>query len=106
MTGSASEAGRPAGRVTTVLWDIDGTLVRSGGVAARAFLDAVTEVTGVRPSAERRDYGGRIDPEIADMLLAAVEAPTTASPRSSTCSSAWSTSVSTTCALRPAPTRE
>ena len=69
-----------AGRVTTVLWDIDGTLVRSGGVAARAFLDAVTEVTGVRPTAERRDYGGRLDPEIADMLLAAVGSQTTRVP--------------------------
>ncbi len=62
-------------RVTTVLWDIDGTLVHSGGVAARAFLDAVAEVTGTRPTAERRDYGGRLDPEIADMLLTAVGAP-------------------------------
>jgi phosphoglycolate phosphatase-like HAD superfamily hydrolase len=61
-------------RVTTVLWDIDGTLLSSGGVAARAFLDAVAEVTGRRPSAERRDYGGRLDTEIADMLLAAVGA--------------------------------
>jgi phosphoglycolate phosphatase len=61
-------------RATTVLWDIDGTLVSSGGVAAGAFLDAVAEVTGRRPSPERRDYGGRLDPEIADMLLAAVGA--------------------------------
>jgi phosphoglycolate phosphatase len=61
-------------RATTVLWDIDGTLVSSGGVAARAFLDAVTEVTGRRPSAERRDYGGRLDTEIAVMLLTAVGA--------------------------------
>jgi phosphoglycolate phosphatase-like HAD superfamily hydrolase len=59
-------------RATTVLWDIDGTLVNSGGVAAQAFLDAVAEVTGLRPSPERRDYGGRLDSEIADMLLAAV----------------------------------
>jgi phosphoglycolate phosphatase-like HAD superfamily hydrolase len=57
-----------------VLWDIDGTLVSSGGVTARAFLDAVTEVTGRRPPPGRRDYGGRLDPEIADMLLAAVGA--------------------------------
>lgn len=61
-------------RATTVLWDIDGTLVSSAGVAARAFLDAVAEVTGRRPSAGQRDYGGRLDPEIADMLLAAVGA--------------------------------
>lgn len=67
-------------RATTVLWDIDGTLVRSGGVAARAFLDAVTEVAGTRPSAAGRDYGGRLDPEIADMLLTAVEAPLTLIP--------------------------
>lgn len=67
-------------RATAVLWDIDGTLVRSGGVAARAFLDAVTEVAGTRPSAERRDYGGRLDPEIADMLLTAVDAPLTLVP--------------------------
>lgn len=61
-------------RATTVLWDIDGTLVRSGGVAARAFLDAVTEVTGTRPAAGGRDYGGRLDSEIAEMLLTAVDA--------------------------------
>jgi phosphoglycolate phosphatase len=67
----------PSMAVTTVLWDIDGTLVRSGGVAAQAFLDAVAEVTGVRPTPERRDYGGRLDTEIADMLLAAVGATTT-----------------------------
>lgn len=59
---------------TTVLWDIDGTLTSSGGVAAATFLDAVEEVTGRRPSAERRDYGGRLDTEIADMLLTAVGA--------------------------------
>jgi phosphoglycolate phosphatase len=46
-------------RATTVLWDIDGTLVHSGGVAAQAFLDAVAEVTGTRPTSERRDFGGR-----------------------------------------------
>ena len=64
----------PTMRATTVLWDIDGTLLRSGGVAAQAFLDAVAEVTGSRPTPERRDYGGRLDPEIADMLLTAVGA--------------------------------
>jgi phosphoglycolate phosphatase len=66
--------------VTAVLWDIDGTLVHSGGVAAQAFLDAVAEVTGARPTPERRDYGGRLDTEIADMLLTAVGAPLTRIP--------------------------
>ena len=67
----------PATPVTTVLWDIDGTLLHAGGVAAHAFLDAVAEVTGTRPAPERRDYGGRLDTEIADMLLTAVGAATT-----------------------------
>jgi phosphoglycolate phosphatase len=73
----ASDAGAPTMRATTVLWDIDGTLVHSGGVAAGAFLDAVAEVTGLRPTSERRDYGGRLDPEIAEMLLMAVGAKMT-----------------------------
>jgi phosphoglycolate phosphatase len=63
-------------RATTVLWDIDGTLLRSGAVAPDAFLDAVAEVTGARPSPEGRDYGGRLDSEIAEMLLTAVGAET------------------------------
>ena len=71
-------------RATTVLWDIDGTLLRSGAVAPLAFLDAVAEVTGVRPTPEGRDYGGRLDTEIAEMLLAAVGAET--GPRPPTCS--------------------
>jgi phosphoglycolate phosphatase len=64
-------------RATTVLWDIDGTLLRSGGVAPHAFLDAVAEVTGSRPSPEGRDYGGRLDTEIAEMLLTSVGAELT-----------------------------
>jgi phosphoglycolate phosphatase-like HAD superfamily hydrolase len=56
-----------------VLWDIDGTLLTSGGVTARAFLDAVEHVAGARPSTVDIDFGGRIDPEIATLLLATVE---------------------------------
>ena len=54
-----------------VLWDIDGTLLSSGGVSARAFVDAVEVVAQVRPSTDGIDFGGRIDPEIAALLLAA-----------------------------------
>src|ERR1700712_3209328 len=64
--------GGPA--VTAVLWDIDGTLLSSGGVAARAFLDAVLDVAGRRPEGRGLDVGGRIDPEIAGTLLASVGA--------------------------------
>ena len=35
----ASKGAAPMMRATTVLWDIDGTLLHSGGVAAQAFLE-------------------------------------------------------------------
>jgi phosphoglycolate phosphatase len=55
-----------------VLWDIDGTLMRSSGVGVRAFVTAIEEVTGQRWTPERLDFGGRTDPDIAALLLAAV----------------------------------
>ncbi|MET0863798.1 MAG: haloacid dehalogenase-like hydrolase [Nakamurella sp.] len=69
--GPFTGAGPP---VTAVLWDIDGTLLSSGGVAARAFLDAVQDVVGRRPEGRGLDLGGRIDPEIAATLLESVDA--------------------------------
>lgn len=58
--------------VTAVLWDIDGTLLTSRAVGA-SFLDAVHTVTGLRPDPRGIDFGGRIDPEIGVLLLAAVD---------------------------------
>ncbi len=58
-----------SGTVTAVLWDIDGTLITSGGAVARTFLDAVEAVCGVRPPPAGLDFGGRLDPEIAAMLV-------------------------------------
>ncbi|MCW2523289.1 MAG: family hydrolase [Frankiales bacterium] len=55
-----------------MLWDIDGTLLSSGGAVARTFLDAVEAICGVRPSPVGLDFGGRLDPEIAAMLVSAV----------------------------------
>ena len=60
------------GSAAAVLWDIDGTLLTSGSVAARAFLEAVEQVGGSRPNPAGIDFGGRIDPEIATLLLAAI----------------------------------
>lgn len=60
--------------MTAVLWDIDGTLLRSGGVGVQAFLDAVQDVAGRRPIGRGLDFGGRIDPEIAASLLRSVDA--------------------------------
>jgi phosphoglycolate phosphatase len=61
-------------RIGAVLWDIDGTLLTSGKVAGTAFLDAVEQVTGTRPEGRGLDLGGRIDPEIAGVLLESVGA--------------------------------
>ena len=75
---AAQAARAPGPRVTgtdpalVVLWDIDGTLMRSPGVGVRAFVAAVEEVTGKQWQPERLDFGGRTDPDIAALLLAAV----------------------------------
>lgn len=59
--------------VTAVLWDIDGTLLTSGGAVARTFLDAVEAVCGTRPNPAGLDFGGRLDPEIAVLLVDAID---------------------------------
>lgn len=55
---------------TVVLWDIDGTLVRSAGVGVRAFVMAVQRAAGLTWTPHRLDFGGRTDPEIASLILA------------------------------------
>jgi phosphoglycolate phosphatase len=45
------------------MWDIDYTLLRGGGVAARAWQDAFVEVTGV-PWRATPNFGGRTDLDI------------------------------------------
>ena len=57
------------GRTTVVLWDIDGTLLRTPGIGVRAFVLAVERVTGVVWTPERLDFGGRTDPDIAARIL-------------------------------------
>ncbi len=53
-----------------VLWDIDGTLVRGGGVARDVFDEAVTAVLGRHPGDHRLRMGGKTDPQIALEILA------------------------------------
>jgi phosphoglycolate phosphatase len=74
LSPSRLSGSRSADPVTAVLWDVDVTLITSHGVTARAFIDAVEEVTGRRPASGDLDLGGRIDPEIAAVLLASVGA--------------------------------
>jgi phosphoglycolate phosphatase-like HAD superfamily hydrolase len=54
--------------VLLVLWDVDGTLVRTAGHGRYAFEDAFETVVGRTP--EPVDYAGRTDKQIALMMLA------------------------------------
>jgi phosphoglycolate phosphatase len=61
-------------RSPVLLWDIDGTLMRSPGIGLRSFARALEVVTG-RPIAKvAYDFGGKTDPVIAADLLSAVGA--------------------------------
>ena len=51
-----------------VLWDVDGTLVRTAGHGRYAFEEAFETVVGRTP--EPVDYAGRTDKQIALMMLA------------------------------------
>jgi phosphoglycolate phosphatase-like HAD superfamily hydrolase len=52
-----------------ILWDIDGTLIRSGGLAAEIFELALATVTGEVPL-ERVRMSGKTDPQIIAEYLA------------------------------------
>ncbi|MEU4626124.1 HAD family hydrolase [Actinoplanes sp. NPDC023801] len=53
-----------------VMWDIDYTLLRGGGVAAKAWKAAFTELTGV-PWRDTPIFGGRTDTDICTEVFAA-----------------------------------
>lgn len=60
--------------MTTLLWDIDGTLMRAPGLGVRAFASALVLVTGMDfPRDRKYDFGGKTDPMIALELLHAIE---------------------------------
>jgi|SRR5215213_2372456 len=71
---TAASSHRPAGQdggvARLVLWDIDGTLLRGGGVAGDVFDEAVTAVLGRHPGDHRIPMGGKTDPQIALEILA------------------------------------
>lgn len=53
-----------------VLWDLDGTLLRAGPVAAEIFDAAVAAVTGRDPGGHGVSMSGKTDPQIATEILA------------------------------------
>jgi phosphoglycolate phosphatase len=56
-----------------ILWDIDGTLVRAGPLAGRAFEAAVEAVTGLTATGHGVTYGGKTDPQIAREILGVLD---------------------------------
>ena len=58
-------------RTTAVLWDIDGTLIRSGGAGKLAMESALRSAFGFRDIFDTVAYSGRTDVAIVrDLLLA------------------------------------
>lgn len=55
---------------TVMLWDIDGTLLRSHGFGLRAFTTAIERATGTAWTPQPIDLGGRTDRDIAAVMLA------------------------------------
>jgi len=60
------------GSDTAILWDIDGTLLRAVGSGLRTFTRALDVVIGVPYPTTPIDMGGRTDPEITQLILAAL----------------------------------
>lgn len=58
---------------TAILWDIDGTLLRAAGTGVRTFTIALRAVTGRGFPTTPIDMGGRTDPDIAALILAALD---------------------------------
>ncbi len=70
VSDPAPDAARTSQRL--VLFDIDGTLLSSGGAAARAFRAALEEVYGTSGPRTGYSFAGKTDPQIArDLLLSA-----------------------------------
>jgi len=51
-----------------LLWDIDGTLIRTGNAGHRAMNAAALAVFGLRDAFARFDFGGRTDPWVLNLL--------------------------------------
>jgi phosphoglycolate phosphatase len=57
------------GQIKTVLWDIDGTLLVTGGAGAVAWQRAFEEQWGVEANIEEHTRAGMTDPEIAAIVF-------------------------------------
>jgi phosphoglycolate phosphatase-like HAD superfamily hydrolase len=64
---SGSTVPHPAA-MKILLWDIDGTLLRSGRAGHRAMNAAARDVFGLQEAFADFDFGGRTDPWVLDLL--------------------------------------
>jgi phosphoglycolate phosphatase-like HAD superfamily hydrolase len=62
---------------TLILWDIDGTLIQSGGAGERALVVALREEFAIAGTLEDIEVAGRTDPWIARRVLAKFAVPDT-----------------------------
>jgi phosphoglycolate phosphatase-like HAD superfamily hydrolase len=56
-----------------ILWDVDGTLVRTGGIGAEAFGTAIETLFGVPAGDHGVSLAGKTDPQIAREILTVLE---------------------------------
>ncbi|MFT3866311.1 MAG: HAD family hydrolase [Solirubrobacterales bacterium] len=61
-----------AGAIKAVLWDIDGTLLTTGGAGAVAWQRAFQELYGVEANIDEHTRAGMTDPEITEIIFAQV----------------------------------
>jgi phosphoglycolate phosphatase len=64
-----------------VLFDIDGTMITTGGAGMRAMRDAGRELYGPEFELEGVDFAGRLDPLLVDDIFARNNVPRTADER-------------------------
>jgi phosphoglycolate phosphatase-like HAD superfamily hydrolase len=64
--------------IRLVLFDIDGTLIRTGGAGVEAFARAFAEVFGVRGGVERIRFAGRTDVSLVREMMRLSGVPETA----------------------------
>lgn len=55
----------------SIIWDIDGTLLNTGGVGVAPFQTAIREITGLELDLDRKRFSGLTDFAIAEAMLRA-----------------------------------
>lgn len=73
-------AGLTVPKERLVLFDIDGTILLSGGAGRRAILAALADETGHTDDVDQIQFGGKTDPQIAFELLDAIGHPDPSNP--------------------------